>query len=63
MTALVSTFARWYHAENNSITVFDDYLAGDILTDNEKQQISLSMSNGIHFFNPGFNGTSEEALR
>jgi len=63
MTALVSAFARWYHSKNNDIKIFDDFLAGKILTDEEKQQISFSMSNGIGFFNPPFEGTKDEALR
>jgi methyltransferase (TIGR00027 family) len=63
MTALVSSFARWYHAENNDTKVFDDFLAGSILTEEEKNQISYHMSNGIEFFNPLFDGSSEEALR
>lgn len=63
MTALVSAFARWYHAKHNDIKIFDDVLAEKILTDEEKQQISFSMSNGIEFFNPTFSGTKEEALR
>jgi len=63
MTALISAFARWYHAAHNSIKIFDDSMAGEILSDDEKQQISASMSNGIGFFNPSFTGTSEEALR
>lgn len=63
MTALVSAFARWYHAEENQIKVFDDFLAGKMLTDEEKQRISGSMSAGIAFFNPAFSGTESEALR
>jgi len=63
MTALVSAFARWYHAENNDTKIFDDTLAGKILSSEEKQQISFSMSRGIGFFNPTFEGTNEEALR
>jgi len=63
MTALVSAFARWYHSKHNEIKIFDDFLADKILTDEEKQQITFSMSNGIGFFNPTFNGTKEEALR
>ena len=63
MTALVSSFARWYHAENNVTKVFNDFLAGSILTEEEKNQISYHMSNGIGFFNPAFEGTGEEALR
>lgn len=63
MTALVSSFARWYHSKNNDTKIFDDFLADKILTDEEKQQISFSMSKGIGFFNPSFQGTDEEALR
>lgn len=63
MTALVSAFARWSHAKQNDIKIFDDSLADKILTDEEKQQIAFSMSNGIGFFIPTFSGTSEEALR
>ena len=63
MTALVSAFARWYHAEQNRIKIFDDFLADKMLTDEDKQQITLHMSNGIGFFHPTFNGTKEEALR
>ena len=63
MTALVSAFARWYHSTHNDIKIFDDFLADKILTDEEKQQITFSMSNGIRFFNPTFSGTRDEALR
>jgi methyltransferase, putative, TIGR00027 family len=42
---------------------FDDYLAKDILTQNEYEQISSNMSKGIKFFNPSFDGTQDEALR
>jgi methyltransferase (TIGR00027 family) len=63
MTALVSAFARWYHTEHNEVRIFDDCVAGKILTDDEKQQISFNMGNGIGFFNPSFKGTSEDALR
>ena len=63
MTALVSAFARWYHSEHNDIKIFNDCLAGKILTDEEKRRISFSMSNGIGFFNPTFKGTNKEALR
>ena len=52
MTALISAFARWYHAEHNITKIFNDSLAGEILTDEEKQQISYNMSNGIQFFFP-----------
>jgi len=63
MTALVSAFARWYHAAHNEVRIFDDSFAGKILTEEEKQEISFNMSSGVGFFNPGFSGTAEEALR
>ena len=63
MTALVSAFSRAYHSVQNSEKVFDDYLAKDILTQGEYEQIASSMSKGIKFFNPSFEGTESEALR
>jgi methyltransferase (TIGR00027 family) len=63
MTALISAFARWYHSKHNSIKVFDDFLAGKIITEEEKQQVALNMSSSIGFFNPTFKGTKDEALR
>ncbi len=63
MTALVSAFARWHHAGHNGVKVFDDSIAGKLLTDDEKRQIADSMGKGIGFFNPAFRGTEEEALR
>ncbi len=63
MTALISTFSRAYHSMQNSEKIFNDYLAKDILTQSEYEQIASSMSKGIKFFNPSFEGTESEALR
>lgn len=63
MTALVSAFSRAYHSIHNTEKVFDDYLAKDILTQSEYEQIASNMSKGIKFFNPSFEGTQDEALR
>ncbi|MEM1483712.1 class I SAM-dependent methyltransferase [Oscillospiraceae bacterium PP1C4] len=63
MTALISAFSRAYHAENNDVKIFNDSVARLLLTDEEFSQISKSMADGIHFFNPSFSGTPEEALR
>jgi methyltransferase (TIGR00027 family) len=63
MTALISAFSRSYHSIQNSEKVFNDYLAKDILTQSEYEQIANSMSKGIKFFNPSFEGTESEALR
>lgn len=62
MTALVSAFARAYHAAHAQPKVFDDTLAGEILSPAEMQTISESMAKGAPFFCPGFAGTPEEAL-
>ena len=63
MTALISLFARAYHAEHYDAKIFDDSLARALLSDEEYRQISDSMSAGISFFNPDFQGTGAEALR
>lgn len=63
MTALVSAFSRAYHTENNNVKIFDDRIARLLLTNEEYHQISKSMADGIHFFNPAFTGTQEAALR
>jgi len=63
MTALVCAFARAYHSKNNKVKVFDDSMAEKFLKEKEYKQISSSMVQGIKFFNPGFEGSEEEALR
>ncbi len=63
MTALVSAFSRAYHSENNRHKIFDDSIARLLLSEEEYDQIGKSMSAGISFFNPGFEGKSGEALR
>ena len=59
----ISAFSRAYHALNNEVTIFNDSLARDLLTDEEFNQIAKNMSNGIGFFNPSFVGEPEQALR
>ncbi|CAM4459999.1 class I SAM-dependent methyltransferase [Paenibacillus typhae] len=63
LTALVSAFARAYHAEYNQHPVFNDSLARAMLTDEEYHNIGVQMSQGIGFFLPDFKGSQEEALR
>ena len=62
MTALVSAFARAWHAEHKAVTVFNDSVARSLFSDQEYAQIAQQMSAGIQFFCPGFCGTAEEAL-
>ena len=63
MTALVSAFSRAYHTKNNPFPVFNDDIALKFIGGKEYLQISENMKNGINFFNPGFTGTDEEAVR
>lgn len=63
MTALISTFARWFHSQYDGTKIFDDTKASIFLTEDEKSAIAANMSKGITFFNPKFKGTEEEALR
>ena len=62
MTARVSAFARAMHARNCDC-VYCDPLAEKLLSPAEMQEIAASMSQGIGFFCPGFQGTPEEGLR
>ena len=63
MTALVSVFVRAYHSWNHGGKIYDDPLAAQILTPEEYAGIAESMTEGMAFFRPGFNGAPEEALR
>lgn len=63
MTALICAFARAYHSEHNEVKIFDDTLARFLLSRKEYDQIAKSLSEGIAFFNPDFQGTPEVALR
>ena len=57
-----SCFARAYHYNNKSIRIFTDDIAEKLLGE-DYNQIAKSMSDGIDFFCPGFEGTREEGLR
>lgn len=63
MTALVSAFSRAYHTRQNETKIFEDCIAGKLLTQDEYRQISQNMASGIGFFNPSFADSPEEALR
>lgn len=62
LTALVSAFARAYHANTREVKIFDDTLAARLLTEEEYATISQSMAKGVQFFFPGFTGSEEAAL-
>lgn len=63
MTALVSAFARAYHARADGPKVFDDPMTESLLAPGEFEKIFRSMSAGIQFFNSAFQGSPDEALR
>lgn len=52
LTALMSSFGRVYHAENDSPIIFNDTLSRQLMTENEYQQIYGYMLGGIDFFAP-----------
>ena len=62
MTALISCFARAYHNRTAPVPVFADPLAETLLSAEETETISRSMTEGIAFFAPEFSGSREDAL-
>lgn len=62
MTAMVSAFARAYHSENNNVKIFNDIYARELLGD-DYNNVASNMVAGIDFFNPTFEGGTDEALR
>ena len=62
LTAKVSCFARAYHYKNNRVHIFADEVAEKLLGD-DYDLVAQSMSQGISFFLPGFQGTQKEGLR
>lgn len=52
LTALIASFGRVYHAENDSPIIFNDALSRQLMTNEEYLQISNYMLGGIDFFAP-----------
>ena len=52
ITALMSAFARAYHTQNEENPVFDDYLAKDLLSDDEYAAAAKYVLDGAQFFEP-----------
>lgn len=63
LTALICVFSRVFHFKNNTVRIFSDSFGQKLISEEEYQQISNSMLQGIKFFNPNFNGNNDEALR
>ncbi|MBJ8094470.1 MULTISPECIES: class I SAM-dependent methyltransferase [Bacillus] len=51
VTSLVSAFGRAYHSEFDNPTIFDDYVAKNLISQKERNNIEMNMVQGIHFFN------------
>lgn len=51
LTSLISAFSRAYHSKYDTPTIFDDYIAKDLITPEEFSDISQNMIQGIPFFN------------
>ena len=52
ITALMSAFARTYHAENSDEPVFNDFIARRLMTDEEYDMMRQYIIGGIDFFAP-----------
>ena len=62
MTALISAFARAWHARHASVPVYRDTLAEQLLSP-DYAAVAGHMAAGAAYFLPGFKGTREEALQ
>ncbi|MGE8206995.1 class I SAM-dependent methyltransferase [Heyndrickxia sp. NPDC080065] len=51
LTSLISAFGRAYHSQFDTPKIFNDYLAKDLIKQNEFNDIKENMVQGIHFFN------------
>lgn len=50
LTAIVSCFARGYHASTSGDPIFNDFIAHSLLKEEEKQLIAINWANAIAFF-------------
>lgn len=51
LTSLISAFGRAYHSKYDTPKIFDDFIASDLITQEEFANIRENMINGIKFFN------------
>jgi methyltransferase (TIGR00027 family) len=67
LTSLISTFVRAYHSQFDTPKIFDDYLAKELVSQQEFNNIKENMIQGIHFFNRDIaqelKGNAEEILK
>ncbi|WP_369899591.1 class I SAM-dependent methyltransferase [Bacillus manliponensis] len=67
LTSLISAFGRSYHSQFDTPKIFNDYIAKDLISEKEFNNIKESMIQGIHFFNKDiaqkFEGNTEKILK
>ncbi|MDF2859125.1 MAG: hypothetical protein K0Q87_4976 [Neobacillus sp.] len=51
LTSLISAFGRAYHSKYDTPKIFNDFIADDLITEEEFSDISKNMIQGIPFFN------------
>ena len=49
LTSLISAFSRAYHSQFDTPKIFDDYLAQELITQQEFHDIQTNMVQGIQF--------------
>ena len=54
VTSLVSAFARAYHSKYDSPKIFNDFIAKDLISQEEFSMIRENMIQGISFFQPRY---------
>lgn len=67
ITSLVAAFSRAYHSQFDSPKIFDDYVAKELISQEEYQTIQDNMIQGIAFFNKEiatkFKGNTKELIK
>ncbi|MDZ5610781.1 SAM-dependent methyltransferase, partial [Bacillus pseudomycoides] len=51
VTSLISAFGRSYHSQFDTPKIFNDYIAKDLISEKEFNDIKENMVHVIHFFN------------
>lgn len=67
ITSLVAAFSRAYHSQFDTPKIFDDYVAKELISQDEYQTIQDNMIQGIAFFNKEiatkFKGNTKELIK
>ena len=62
ITALMSSFGRAFHTENEEYPVFADYLAKELMTEEEYTSVQNYILGGVQFFEPQFATAEQEPM-